>query len=85
MTKTSMPLGVTNGSSCKSTLEGRKRLRLDWIEARLTSPFQQASSRLSVLNRKGPRMIFKEDVIITRKFMDRKEMLSNVRNMQNIT
>jgi hypothetical protein len=70
MIETCMPLGVTNGSGSKGTLECRKILRLDGIEARLTSPVQQIFPGLMILYRKMPRMILKKDIIITGKFMN---------------
>jgi hypothetical protein len=65
-----MPLGVTNGSGNKGTLEWQKILRLDGIEAQLTSPVQQTFPRLTILYRKMSRMIFKKDIIITEKFVN---------------
>jgi hypothetical protein len=62
-------------------LESIDIIRFEGIQATLTSPIQKACPRLAILYRKMAWMIFKEYVIIMRKFMNGKKMLSNDRDM----
>jgi hypothetical protein len=78
-------LGMTCGSAQQGLIKGGSIGWLDGVEAGLTSPFQKNFSGLSILKRTMPRMIFKKYVIITRKFMNGKEMLGNIRYMKDIT
>jgi hypothetical protein len=54
------------------------------IETPTTSPSKKNLSRIPVLNKKIPRMKFKEDVIVMCKLFNREKIASNRRNMEDI-
>jgi hypothetical protein len=77
--------GGLEGSEC--LLIGRKilmRMRLQRIEAALTSAFEECHPHLLVLERKMSGVKFQKSIVITNKTINGKKIFGGMRNMKNV-
>jgi hypothetical protein len=76
-----VPLLTGNSDTAESLLD---RLLIKTIKLTMATSSKKNVSQSPILNKKIPRMKFKEDVIITCKFFDGEEITCDVRNMKDI-
>lgn len=85
MSKSSMPNGRGSPSSREGGLvDGVKLRKADSVEAVFTGSSEEGSVGNLVLHRKIRGVKFKKDIIIKAKFLYRKKILFDVRDMENV-
>jgi hypothetical protein len=86
MSKPSVPqfLGWGDGMSLRTTWMVMRMAWRNWVQTAVSSTAEQGCLRFEVLNKKGFRVNFNKASIIIGKLMGRKQILANMRRVQDI-